>query len=605
LFILSACEDTATPDDDGPICNVNQHVEDGICVDNNPIEDPPVVCDDYQHLVDDTCVDWTALERLNERIDLVMARYDDIAGLVTRTDVTLRIHRAEGNVPWAEATLFFETLYDEDRNYYYEWASDIQDDATDEVMSTQIDHHVIIDTEGDELRHWIGYEMALRLHHTEDKANYADYLMAQNPYITPFFPSITDSEPELLNDGRFIVDTLLSDLIGYNANASRILGSWGLGEFLQEAIPMVYQFDDTGYRTNITAEYSGIEAMIGDTAVVLYLEVEHKTTYEGTSNPPHPFSGTFNYQLPEHKEDVRYTNPLYADENDKEYFIADTGGWARYDITPGFYQFYVNGMPDSYDYTVYDGEGNVMDILEIFEQTTTDTIYVHIEPYEGESQQMTIGLEAVPITDLVVEYDLPVLSGTITGVNEGFSDRNRYYFAEAVPYDGYFIFDTRSVTDGFLMLIDGTLQICVMDGRDYCYALYEEGTTPKWYTLGGLEGEFTFSYTYHPLPTPTTDPAVMEDITTFDASNPIVITDPGVSVSLTVPAGQDVAINKDASGSGVLVYQMDLYTASGVLVEEDWNGSYLTLSPGDYIVTFSYSGDGYVFLVPQVLFHAR
>jgi len=604
VFFITGCD--GSTGDDSIECGVNQVEQKGVCVDKTP---DALECEDNEEEVDGVCVVkeeddpiLTTEDKFDSYVDKVETYFNTQNRISTQIDLDMIMFTSTEVL--FHSTIQVDSIYDENESYYYEELNQVHDDATDNEQPVQTFDSVIINYEDSMLHQYTMHNRQFELDYEEENGDfivYAESIDAMNGFdlsSADFQIQSNDSDYEFITTvalgdflmGRFEID-ILTDL--------------GLEAVYNVDVPIIVTFDQSGYKTTIELPRVLIELQAEDLSTyTLSLEFSQEIVVGQLGDIIDPFFGGWMYILPETKEEIVFDAPMYVEPYQVDYYVNDIG-WISFDLEPGFYSFYVNGSPESLTYQVFDEEGNELLYNYRMEATEEQTVYIKVD--SDMPQMVSINFEPIILQDIVIEEDLPILGGTITGHNEGQNDYNAYYMDGVAPYDGLLVLDVRNIDfDDFFVISYGNGFGCWANDADFCHVEIKQGEEFYFEIHGAYEGDYDFSYSFNELLDYPSDINTMRNVNEFSESNPIYLGEETneVYVKLEITeANKTVIMETLIDGSAKLIYNVELYTSDGTLLISDFRG-YHDLDVGTYLIRFTKS-IGTLIVSPNILVYDR
>ncbi len=602
VLLLTSCNNTR--DDDSINCNVNQVEENGECIDI--VDDN--LCDDDQEFINDECRDIeitpasTPEELFQGFIDTAISYFDSQKTLEYNTE--LHVYTTEENVGvTTNSTTKYNTIYDENRLYYYERIDNVSDDYTDDEFAVQTVDNIIIDVEENVLHVYDIHNRLMSLDYFEEGGDFIAYVESFGGVNSldldmDYCDALTEISPNVFECMKTLRD--FTDDLGLLTSFIAM----GFEDLLNSDIVFIITFDDYGYKTTVELNPITITYTINETIYELNLEFTQEIIIGNHGEVYHPFFGIWVYILPDTKEGIIFESPMYYQIQNNEYYVNDIG-WAVFDLEAGFYSFAVNGSPDSYTYQVFDEQGNELEFNYRVELTAAQTIYIKIDSDEPQSFHMYF--DPIDLIDIVIEYDYPILGGTITGYNEGMDDFNGYHIDQTAPFDGILTLDVTNIDfDDFFTISYGNGFGCWANDVDYCHIEIKQGEEIYFVIFAEYVGDYEFSYSFNEITEYPTDISTMRNIDEFDGSNPIYLGEDldEVSVKFVVTeANKTFHLEMIVEGSAKNIYTVDLYDSEGNLLIASWYG-YDDLDEGIYVIKFTKSS-GTLIVIPNIMVYDR
>ena len=497
----------------------------------------------------------------------------------------------------------YHTNYDENRSYYYEELNSVSDDYTDDQFALQTIDNIVIDVEDDTLHMYSVHNRAMTLDYSELGGEFATYV-EDNEGVNSFDLDLDYCDTvELTSDNVFTCTQSFRDFATEQGLLVTLV-NMGFESLLDTTIYHAITFDDYGYKTTIELSPIQIQFTVDETVYILSLGLTQEIIIGNHGDVVHPFFGGWVYTLPDTLEGIEFIAPMYYEIQNNEYYVNDIG-WIAFDLDAGFYSFAVNGGFETYTYQVYDEEGIELKFNYRVEITEDQTYYIKID--SDEPQTFYIHFEPISITDIIIEDDYSLLSGSISGYNEGMDDYNGYHTDQVAPYDGLLTLDVSNIDfDDFFTISYGNGFGCWANDVDYCHIEINQGEEVYFEIFAEYVGNYDFSYSFNELSEYPTDLSLMRNIDEFSSSNPIYLGEDVNEVSIkfeVTEANKTFFIDSIYDGSAKLIYEIDLYNSEGVLLIENFKG-YHDLDIGTYVIKYQKS-TGILIVMPSVFVYDR
>ncbi len=565
IFTLSGCEDLGELQD-------NQDVP--IIRDDLPCINEELPCDD-----EEPDPNKTQEEILQDAIDNVLEGMQTENGFEVEADSSVEILYEGSNYAVAASHVELDIQMEREEQYYLESLYTRTQDSEMNYNNFLVAR--LIDGRSGNLLEYAIEDTKVEILNRVDNQTFFEYVEEESisfevDFKVEDFDTLTKE-----TDYDYKATILLKDL--GDQDLLDTLNELGFSDLENEMVTLDIHVNEVFIRYMFTIES---KVLIEDVTFDLVIESKveaHYTdyVYEKISIHEQPYY----LVLPSSKEEI--INTSSNDVMPSMGLNANEEGWAKFDVQPGIYMFYVSSWMHGVEHTVYDEQGNEVDLSSRIELTEAQTYYIKL--LSPEDAEVNVVFEKLEITDLVVDNSYNLSSGTITGYNEGEYDVSTYNLQGTSEVGGVLYIDASMVTSNVYrdeLYISG-MTVCRITEEDFCYIFVEANQDVFIEIRGEDVGTFTFDYYFVEDIEYASD---IESMYTFDDFEEGYIhhikEGEYIYIKFDILLYDEYYFRINQFYVYSRLYDLELYTEDGTLVEMNYRDKY-DLSRGTYYIKIS------------------
>jgi len=563
---------------------------DTLDINNLPDELPdditdPVLKDPDEDPVDEDPIVRTPLEEFQNMYATFETNFFASNAFTLDNDSTVSMYLGETNQPLSEITIEAKAEYDKLETYYLESMMVWTRENLPTYNTNQLYEQTLIDQRSGTLYEYFIEGQAVDINYKSDEQTFDDYIVEQEIIPEHIFDVSNITTVEKISDTTYEITTTFADLSD-TMDGSEMFSDLGIDELMEQEITIQFVF--TGESLTYSFDLSDFIYTILETDIRMNMTsttnmIYREFVYEKISVHEHPYM----LFLPETKEEISWVSD--NDSDTQNMLKPYSEGWSKHIVPPGMYMFYVNAEGYIIEYTVYDEDGNELDLSDRLQIDETTTFY--IKCISEEQTPVNIVFEELDLEDFVHETIATLEPGTITGYNEGLHDKNTYTFTETSSTGGFLLIDSSTVTPHErkqYLVLGNSHNMCILTDTDSCIVYVEPDETIEFDIVGSDIGTYEFSYTFIEQ---VNYPTIYNEMLTydeFDLSNPIYLTESQQEIYLTftVALYDEYYFSFRDIENNVISMDYEVYDDQGTLLNVEWNNHY-KLGAGSYYIRVS------------------